>query len=334
VNQITTYGSISQRTAAWAAREMLSHAEPVLVLSKFGASKPLPSNKAKTATWRRPIPFEVSTTNMLLTEGVTPSAVQMQYEDVSATLSQYGRLVEITDHVQDLAEDPVLKDAAMMVGENMAELIEVIIWGAIKAGTSVIYANGTARTDVNTVVSLDDIRLAVRSLRSNRGKPITRILDSSPDYNTKPVEAGFVAVGHTDLEADIRNLTGFTPVAQYGSRQPLCPEEIGAVESVRFVLSPVLTAYPDAGGAKGTHKSTSGTSADVYPLVILAREAYGLVPLKGKYAITPTVINPGTVDKSDPLGQRGYVGAKTYFTALILNNAWIQRIECAVDDLA
>ena len=29
----TTYGTISQRTAAWAATEMLSHAEPILVLS-------------------------------------------------------------------------------------------------------------------------------------------------------------------------------------------------------------------------------------------------------------------------------------------------------------
>jgi len=44
----TTYGSISQRTAAWAATEMLQHAEPILVLSKFGQSKPLPKNKADT----------------------------------------------------------------------------------------------------------------------------------------------------------------------------------------------------------------------------------------------------------------------------------------------
>lgn len=330
----TTYGSISQRTAAWAAREMLSHAEPVLVLSKFGQSKPIPTNTANNAKFRRPIPFEVSTTTQLLTEGVTPTAVQMQYEDVSVTLKQYGRLVEITDQVADMSEDPVLKDAAKLVGENMAELVETIIWNAIKAGTSVIYANGTARTDVNTVLSLDDIRLAVRTLRANRGKPITSILGGSPNYSTKPVEGGYVALAHTDCEADIRNLTGFIPVAEYGSRQPLCPEELGSVESVRFILSPVLTSFADAGGAHGgVVKSTSGTSADVYPIVVLAREAYGLVPLKGKYSLTPSVINPGQVSKSDPLGQRGFVGAKTYFEALILNNDWIQRIEVGVSDL-
>lgn len=330
----TTYGSISQRTAAWTAREMLSHAEPVLVLSKFGASKPIPGNKADNAKFRRPIPFAVSTTGQLVTEGVTPSAVQMQYEDVSVSLSQYARLVEITDKVEDMSEDPVLKDSAQLVGENMAELAETIIWGVIKAGTGVIYANGSSRSAVNTAVSLDDIRLAVRTLRANRGKPITRILDGSVNYNTKPVEGGYIAVGHTDLEADIRQLSGFIPVAQYGSRKPLCPEELGSVESVRFILSPVLTAFADAGAAHGSVvKSTSGTLADVYPLIVMAREAFGLVPLKGKYAVEPTVINPGVKDKSDPLGQRGYVGAKFWFNSVILNEAWMQRIECGVSDL-
>lgn len=331
---MTTYGSISQRTAAWAAREMLSHAEPVLVLAKFGASKPIPMNRAKTAKFRRPIPFAVSATNQLLIEGTTPTAVQMQYEDVTVTLNQYGILVEITDVVHDTSEDPVLKDSAMMIGENMAELVETVTWGVIRGGTGVIFANGTARGSVNTPVSLDDIRLAVRSLRANRGKPITRILDSSPNWNTRAVEGGFVAVAHTDTEADIRNLAGFIPVADYGSRQVLCPEELGTVESVRFVLSPVLTSFPDAGGAAGTTVvSTTGTSADVYPIIVLAREAFGLVPLKGKYSIEPTVINPGVRDKSDPLGQRGYAGAKTYFNALILNEAWMRRIEVAVSDL-
>lgn len=86
---------------------------------------------------------------------------------------------------------------------------------------------------------------------------------------TKPVEAVFVVVAHTDCDSDIRGLAGFKSVAEYGTRQPLCPEEIGSVEEFRFVLSPVLTSLPDAGGAKGSMVSTGGTSADVYPMVVL-----------------------------------------------------------------
>lgn len=329
----TTYGSISQRTAVWAAREMLAHAEPVLVLSKFGASKPLPMNRANAVKFRRPIPYSAVPASQLLTEGVTPTATALTFEDVSVTLNQYGGLNVLTDVVQDLAEDPVLKEMAILSGEQAARVIEQVIFGAVKAGTNVVYANGSARTDVNTVISLNKIRSSIRTLRANHGRPITRILDSSPNWNTRAVESGYIAVGHTDMEADLRNVAGFISVANYGSRQPVCAEEIGTIEGVRIVLTPDLAPFADAGGAKGSTVSTTGTSSDVYPLLVFAREAYGLVALKGKYAIEPTVINPGVKDKSDPLGQRGYVGWKTYFNSVILNQSWIVRIESAVTSL-
>ena len=50
----TVYGDITPRTAAHAAVGMLSHAEPVSVLSKFGLTKPLPKNKTDTIKFRRP----------------------------------------------------------------------------------------------------------------------------------------------------------------------------------------------------------------------------------------------------------------------------------------
>jgi len=78
--------------------------------------------------------------------------------------------------------------------------------------------------------------------------------------------------------------------------------------------------------------SADASHADVYPILYFARDAYGTVALKGQNAITPTVINP-TPTKSDPLGQRGSVGWKTMQTAVILNDAWMARLECAVTAL-
>src|SRR3546814_3240539 len=121
------YGDISQRTAAHAYNTMLEHAEPVCVLGKFGDTKPIPRNKAETVKFRRPIPFTASTTP--LQEGVTPTARQMLYEDVSVTLDQYGDLVVITDKVNDLSEDPVLRDASELAGENAGRTLEQIIYG-------------------------------------------------------------------------------------------------------------------------------------------------------------------------------------------------------------
>ena len=130
------------------------------------------------------------------------------------------------------------------------------------------------------------------------------------------------------------------PTAEYGQRSVVSTHEIGAVEDVRYVLSPDLAEFPDAGGAAGAMESTTGTNADVYPIIYFGMDAFGMTPLKnskvdGKsnLAIMPTVINPGTIDKSDPLGQRGYVGWKAWFNAVRLNETWMARLEVAATAL-
>lgn len=328
----TTYGDISQRTAAWAATEMLAHAEPIIVLGKFGQMKPLPKNKADNVKFRRPVPFTVST--VPLAEGVTPTAQQMAYADVPAAIQQYGAVTVITDKVNDLSEDPVLKDASMLSGEQGAETVEMVTWGVLKGGTNVFYANGTVRTSVNTVISKNKQSAVVRSLRNQRGKFVTQMLSGGPEFNTSPIEGGYIAFAHTDLSYDIRRMEGFIPVADYGSRKPLCPEELGSVDEVRYILSPLLV--PFLGGGSSTlngMKSVAGSAVDVYPVIYIAKEAYGLVPLKGAGAIVPSVINPDTKTKDDPLGQRGYVGWKTWFTAVRLNELWMARLEVGATDL-
>jgi len=330
---VNTYAGLSQRTTAWAANEMLAHAEPILVLSKFGQTKPLPKNKADNVKFRRPIPYAVSVTP--LTEGVTPTSQALTYEDVAVSIAQYGAVTEVTDVVMDVAEDPVLKDAAEMSGEQAAETVEMVLYGVIKAGTAVRYATSVAnRASVVNALSLNDIRSAVRTIKAQRGRPINKILSGSTSYNTFPVEGGYVAFAHTDMEADIRGLAGFISVAEYGSRSPLCPEELGSVENVRFITSPLLASFPDAGGLAATNNivTTTGTNADVYPVLVVSKDAYGCVPLKGESAISPTVVN-ATPSASDPLGQRGYVGWKTYFAGVILNQSWMVRIEAGASAL-
>lgn len=328
----TNYAGLSQRTTAYAAKEMLAHAEPILVLSKFGMAKPMPKNKADTVKFRRPIPLALATTP--LTEGVPPTSKAISYEDVTVVLSQYGDVVEITDVVQDLAEDPVLKDASMLCGEQAAETIETLMWGVLQGGTNVYYANGGARNAVNTAISLNKQRAITRFLKANRAKKLTSMMSSSVKYGTEAIDAAFIAFCHTDCESDIRNMTGFVPTEKYGSMKAL-PHEIGKVEDVRYIISPVLSSIIDAGGAAGgTMVSDGGTNADVYPIIYVSKDAYGHVALKGAEAMTPSVLNPGTPSKSDPLGQMGYVGWKTYHKAFIANEAWMCRLEVAVTDLS
>lgn len=326
----TVYSDIGQRTTVYADRQMLRHAEPVLILAKLGLSKPIPKNTATTVKFRRPVPFTVST--VPLAEGVTPTPQKIAYVDISVTLKQYGAITEISDWVMDTSEDPVLNDNVRLMGEQAGATAEQIVFNAVKGGTNVFYANGTARTDVNTAITLNKQRAVTRALARQKAKKISRIVDSTPDFNTSPIEAAYIGVAHTDMESDIRNLAGFIPTAEYGTKRLVSEHEIGSVENVRYVLSPDLAPFTDAGGAKGAMVSTTGTSADVYPVLYFGMDSFAVVPLKGENSMATTVVNPKP-SGADPLGQRGYVGYKFAMAAVILNELWQARLEVAVTAL-
>lgn len=330
INTSTSPG-ISQRTTVYAERQMLKHAAPALVLEKTGPLiKPMPKNKGVNIKFRRPVPFEAST--IPLQEGVTPSSTSFRYEDVSGALDQYGMVVQVTDVIMDTHEDPVLNDIVQQLGENIGRTQEALNYAVLRGGTNVYYQNGTARTDVNTPISLAKQRAVTRGLAAQKAMMITSVLDGSPNYATMPVQAGWIAVGHTDLSSDIRNLPGFISVAEYGQRRPICEQEIGAVEDVRYILSPDLGAIADAGGAKGSMVSTTGTSADVYPILFFGKEAWGLVPLRGQGAVSPSIVQPSKTI-ADPLAQRGAAGYSFWHLGLILNEYWMARLEVATTAL-
>ena len=326
--------SITPRIGFLAEKKMLEHAEPILVLNKFAMTQPMPRNTGTAVKFRRPLPLPLALT--ALTEGVTPPEVTFTYEDVPVNLSEYGAWMSLTNKITDLHEDPVGADMAMMAGEQAAETIEMVMHGQIVAGTGVIRANGAARADINTEVQLKHFRQAVRVLRAQRAKKLTEILASSPNYATKGIEASYVAICHSDLDYAIRKIVGFVPVASYGSRQALCPEEIGSIDDVRIITYPLFVPFMGQGSGtlNGMKNSLNGTvKVDVYPIVVMGRHAFGAIALKGSQAfggaIKPIIRMPGSVDSGDPLARKGSVAWKCWFGCKILNEAWITRIECA-----
>jgi N4-gp56 family major capsid protein len=327
---MTTYGDITPRTAAYVVVELLKRAMPYLCLEKFGQSKSLPANKTQSMKFRRYNSLGLRTTP--LTEGVTPTSEKLTATDITATLYQYGGLVEITDIIQDTHEDPVLQEAIAVSGEQAAKTVETLRYNILKACTNVFYANSVgARTSVVAVISRADQRKIVRALERQEAQHITSIVKSTPNFNTESILPAYVGITHVDLTSDIRGLTGFTSVADYGSVKAW-ETEIGACEDVRYLKSTIFSPYDDGGSGTTTGKITAtGAGCDVYPVMYFGKDAYGLIALKGKYSITPIVINP-VPSKSDPLGQRGSVSWKTMQTTVILNDAWMAVLECACTD--
>lgn len=323
----TAYGDISPRTAAHAAKDLLTRANPLLVIERFLQTKPLPANATKSMTFRRYSALALATTP--LTEGVTPAGQKLSKTDITVTTQQYGDFVELSDVIEDTHEDSVLKETMGLCGEQAANTIETLRFGVIKAGTNVLFANGSARTDINTAFTLGMQRKATNLLKRQNANRITSIVSASPKYATEPLAPAYIGLCHVDMETTIRGLPGYTPVEKYGDHMTALPGEIGKVEDVRYIATTVFEPWSDAGGDKGTMISKTGVKADVYPIIILGRDAAACVPLKGKESVVPTVLNPGIPRGGDPLGQRGTVGWKTWHAAVILNDAWMVRCEAA-----
>ena len=207
---ITTYGDISPRTAVYAMKRLLKRAIPYLVIEKFGQARPLPRKHSLQVKFRRYERFPFTPTP--LTEGVTPSARKLQTTDVPATLGQYGDRIEITDVVMDTHEDPVMREAMDILGEQSAQMLETIRFFAIRGGTNVFYGNGAARTEVNEPITLATQRKIMRALKRQDARKITKVIKSTPSYATQNVAASYIGICHPDCENDIRDMKGFVPV--------------------------------------------------------------------------------------------------------------------------
>lgn len=342
----TTYGDISPRTAAYVVKDLLKRGMPFLVFEKFGQSKPLPKNSSKTIKFRRYFlkhssvstftPADYFATSNFdpiskqLSEGVTPDATQLDKQDIEATLVQYGDRTVVTDVVLDTHEDPILREATEVLGEQAAIILEKSRFNVLKAGTNVVYGAvaDTARTDVNDVITGSVIRTAVRTLKRQLARQITSVVRSTPSYGTEAIAPSFIAICHPDLDYDIRKISGFVAAEKYGTGTPF-DGEIGKVGDVRFITSTIVSPWLSGGASSGTNViQNDGTLADVYPVLIFAKDAYGIVPLKGKESIVPMVVNPHPSD-SDPMAQRGHVAWKAMQTSIILNDSWMIRIEVA-----
>jgi len=261
---------------------------------------------------------------------VTPTGKSMTKTDVPCQVKQYGDWVGFTDVIEDTHEDPVLKENVDILGEQAGDTWDILRAGVLKAGTNVLYTNGTARSDVNSVISRDLIRTAIRILKRQEAKPLRSIIKAGMNVGTKPIPESFIAVAHVDMQPDFERATGWVAVHEYASQSGMVDGEAGSIGEVRVAFDNNLTPFPDAGGLASTNStlSTTGTQSDVYPILIFGANAYGVVSLGGKNAVTTYVNNPKAIT-GDELAQKGSIGWKGWTGTVILQDLWMVRIEAA-----
>lgn len=322
----TTTTEVSAAVSQTYDRTLLTRAIPFLAHDKFGQRRPLPKGGSKNIKFRRYSALAVATTP--LAEGVTPNGSQLAITDVTATVNQYGNFVTVSDMVKLTNVEPVLVEAAEVLGEQAGQSLDQIYRDILVAGTNVLYANGAARTSVNTILSAAVLDKAIRTMNNNLARMHTKLVKATDGYNTNPIRPAFWAIIHPDVAYTLDGITGFISVEKYASQGPVQEGEIGAYKNIRFVMSTFAKIWAGGGATGGTSVKETSTLADVYATMVFGQDGYGISELKGE-GLKNIIKALGSGGTQDPLDQRATSGWKAITVAKILNDAFMARIESA-----
>ena len=302
-----TYGGLTAEQKTFYDRTLLSRLLPSLVFAKYGQKKSAPKKEGDTINFRRFNSLSAATTP--LTEGVTPSGNTLNISSVVATVAQYGDFVQISDKLDLVGIDPVLTEAGQLLGEQAGLTLDTVVRDIVVTGTNVQYAGGaTSRVTVakSMVLNGTEIKKAVRTLRKANAKPV--------DGNC------YIGIIGPDAEFDLMNDTAWVDVSKYAASTQIFEGEIGKLFGVRFVRTSNNKVFAAAGA----------TSADVHVTMIIGKDAYGVVDVEGSSKPEMIVKPHGSAGTADPLNQIATSGWKALYTAKILNDLCMVRIEHGV----
>ena len=316
----TTLTEIPAAVNAFYIKTMLKAARPLLLHTRWAQVKDIPKGNGKLVRFRRYSLLSAATT--ALTEGVTPSGSQLSVTNVNGTVSFYGDYVTLTDEVVLTTFDPVLTETSDILGQQAGNTLDQLTRDVIIAGTTVQYAStATSRGTVTSAmkISKSEVQEAVRTLQGNDAQKVTKMVNASNGFNTSPINAAFVGIVSENTLYDLKNVTGWIRVEEYGSQMNAMEGEVGALDDVRFVMTTNAKIFSSSGSG----------SIDVHGTLIMGMNYYATTRISG--AAMQNIVKPlGSGGTADPLDQRGTHGWKATFVATILNENFAVRIEHAV----
>lgn len=341
---LATYSSPAQRIGRIKG-QILKHAIHTSTVEISGEVFTQPVKMGDTVVFRQVVPFGATAASPntfnttaaahLIQEGATPPSESLVVLDTTVQVQKYGALYGYTEKEDSLGEDDIPGWMEEQLGERLGLVRELIYVGALQGGTNRFYSGGSTRLTTSAPVTLNLNNRVTRSLAANHAKFVRAAVSSSGNYGTVSLQKTYLAFGHTDLQQDIEAIPGYKAVSDYGSMKVAHEMEIGSVGSVRYILSPDMPKFADAGAlvAGTSNLSTTGTNADVYQLFVIAKDGWGHTAFRGLSAFKFNHIPVSKVDKSDPTGERGYCSATFYDAGFVSNPGWIAVCEVTVSNL-
>lgn len=296
-------------------KKLLSTAEKDTVFMKYGTKRPIPARGGKSIEFRRFERFVLPIGSFILPEGSPPAVTNATVSTVTTTISQYGQYSQITDVLETQAYDPLIAEYVEKYGMAMAEGLDIICREEFSNSTNTQFADsktgvgtgGGSDTCVGSGNYLDaaEINEMKRTLRRAGARPVT--------------DGKFIMFVHPDNTKDLFEDPDIVDAFQYAmprsAENPMFSGILGDWMGVRFVETNNLRVRTSYG--------LSG--ADIYEVIMIGDEAYGVTELSAMAA--RTIIHPrGTGGHTDPLEQYSTVGWKAALAVKILNSDFMGLI--------
>ena len=284
---------------------LIDEATPALVHDQFGQKRPIPANGGKTIEFRKFVPLAKALTP--LQEGITPDGKSLEVNTVTATVSQYGDYITMSDQLELTAIDNVIVEALKLLGRQGGATLDTVVRNILHAGTNVTYcpkvaADGT-ETEVTSRAALDDsCQLTV--------KVVQQVVAKLRAQNAPTIDGKYVAIIHPYAAYDLMRDPEWIDAHKYATPENLYEGEIGEIGGVRFVQTTEAKIYE--GGVFGT--------------LFFGDGAYGTTEVTGG-GLETIVKQKGSAGTADPLDQRSSIGWKGLKTAELLIEQYLVRVE-------
>lgn len=308
--QTTLLAGLSPEMKTYYEKRLLDQAEPKLVHNQFGDKYPIPKGGGKSIEFRKYDSLPKATSP--LTEGVTPQGNSLNVTTLTATISQYGDYIQLSDILELTAIDNNVVQATKLLGNQSGRTIDTITREVLAGGTNVIYApkvaDGGVETEVLSRSALD------KTARLNVDL-IYRAAAQLEGMNADPIDDSFVAIIHPYAAYDLMRCEEWIDAHKYATPENIYAGEIGKIANVRFVKSTEAKIWKD---------STCPNGLAVFSTLVLGAHAYGVTEVTGG-GLQHIVKQLGYGD--DPLNQRSSCGWKATHVAKRLVEQYMVRIE-------
>ena len=311
----TGTSTLSAEMKTFYDKTLIDEAEPELVHDQFGQERNIPKNGGKTIEFRKFTALPKATKP--LTEGVTPDGRSLSVTSQTATVSQYGDYVTLSDMLEMTAIDNTIVETLSLIGSQAGRTLDTVTREKLAAGTNVMYQPTPSSTGETAVTS----RAGLTAKNVLTVKEVFRVAAALKAANAKPINGDFVAIIHPYVAYDLMMEAGdqWIDIQKYQHPENIYNGEIGKIGGVRFVQTTEAKIW------KGTaDKCADGVA--VFGTLFIAANAYGKTSVNGG-GLETIVKQKGSGGTSDPLDQRSTIGWKAVKTAEILTEEYMIRVE-------